>query len=70
MVSMTALYQNEGGGDTQEITVKVTNSPMISAVLGISGIAGAEYDRSSNDGYERLTRKGDEIVIRGVAEIF
>ncbi len=63
MVSMTARYQNEGSGDFEEITLKVTNSPMISAVVGISGIAGAEYDRSSNDGYERLTRKGDGMVI-------
>ena len=63
LVTMTARYQNEGGGDHKQITLKVTNSPMISAVVGFSGIAGAEYDRTSNDGYERLTRKGDSMII-------
>ena len=63
MVTMTARYQNEGSGDFKQITLKVTNSPMISAVVGVSGIAGAEYDRSSNDGYEKLTRKGDGMII-------
>ena len=63
MVTMTADYWNEGGRNNKEITLKVTNSPMISAVVGFSGIAGAEYDRTSNDGYEKLTRKGDSMVI-------
>lgn len=67
MVTMTARYQNEGGnqggGDFKQITLKVTNSPMISAVVGVSGIAGAEYDRTSKDGYEKLTRKGDSMII-------
>ena len=65
MVTMTARYQNErnSNDENQQITLKITNSPMISAVVGISGIAGAEYDRSSDDGYERLTRKGGGMVI-------
>ena len=63
MVSMTARYEDGGGSDYKEITLKVTNSPMITSVIGLSGFAGAEYDRSSNDGYERLTRKGDSLVI-------
>lgn len=58
-VVMTAEY---GAGD-KSLELTVTNSPMISAVMGVAGFSGAEYDRRSDDGYERLKRSGDTIIM-------
>lgn len=57
--TMTARY----GGADKSMTLKVTNSPMISAMMGMAGLTGAAYDRRSDNGYERLRRDGDAIVV-------
>ncbi len=56
---MTATY----GEGAKRVTFKVTNSPMISGVMAVAGLAGAEYDREGPDGHERLRRKGDTVVL-------
>lgn len=58
-VVMTALYR-EGG---RRVRLKITNSSMVSAMMGVTGLTGAEYDRRTDDGYERMTRRGDSIII-------
>jgi hypothetical protein len=58
-VVMTADY---GGGD-RHVTLRITNSPMISAMTGFAGFAGAEYDRSTDNGYERVRRDGDSMIV-------
>lgn len=52
---MTATY----GRNEKTVTLKITNSPGVAALAQVAGYAGAEYDRSNADGFERLTRAGD-----------
>jgi len=59
MVEMTAKY---GEGD-KTVDLKITNSGMISAVSAMAGFGGAQYDRKSDDGYERMTKKDGAMVV-------
>lgn len=58
-VVMTAKY---GDGD-KTVELRVTNSAAISAMLGIAGLAGAESNRTTDDGYERVYREDGETVV-------
>ena len=59
MVVMTAEY---GEGD-KTVDLKITNSGMVSAVSAMAGFGGAQYDRKSDDGYERMTKKDGAMVV-------
>ncbi|MCG8443066.1 MAG: YIP1 family protein [Caulobacterales bacterium] len=63
-VVLTAIY----GDDQQNLTVKVTNSPMISAMMGVAGVTGAEYERHTDDGYEILRRDGETMILEEWSE--
>ena len=63
MVMMTARYENERDEDNKRITLQVANSPALSVMFGFANFGIAEYDRSSDDGYEKLTRKGETMVM-------
>lgn len=58
-VVMTAVYR-EGA---RRVRLKITNSSMVSAMMGVTGLTGAEYDRRTDDGYERMNRRGDSIIM-------
>ena len=49
--------------DYKRITLQVANSPALSIMFGFASFGISEYDRSSDDGYEKLTRNGDTMVI-------
>ena len=56
---MTATY----GKDEKSVTIKITNSPGVGALAAVAGFAGAEYDRSNADGFERMRRENDGYVL-------
>ncbi|MGD9542457.1 MAG: Yip1 family protein [Methylocystis sp.] len=58
-VVMKASY----GDGERTIDITVTNSPMVSAMMGLAGFAGAEFNRSTDDGYEKLSREGGSVVM-------
>ena len=63
MVMMTARYESERDEDYKQITLQVANSPALSLMFGFASLGISEYDRSSDNGYEKLTRNGDTMII-------
>jgi hypothetical protein len=63
-VHVTAEY---GDGD-ETITLEITNSPMLSSMLVGFGVASAVYDNDTGDGYERLRRDGDDMIMQEWSE--
>ena len=59
MVSLNAVYEGNG----QQLEMSITNSSALSMVFGGLGLGGASYDRSTDDGYEKLRRDGDVYEI-------
>jgi hypothetical protein len=64
MVHVTADY---GEGD-QTMTLEIMNSPTLSMMLNGFGIGSAAYDNRTADGYERMRRDGEDIVIEEWSE--
>ncbi len=56
---LTATY----GNAKKRVTLRITNSPAVETMLGAAGYAGAEYDRSSNDGFQRLRHEDGAFVL-------
>lgn len=56
---LTATYREEG----RSVTFKIISSPMATSLADVAGFAGAEYDRTSDDGYERLRREKGGYVL-------
>lgn len=56
---LTADYAGEG----KTMRLKVTNTAMVSALMGVAGMLGAEYDRETADGFERLRRVGEGMAM-------
>jgi hypothetical protein len=63
-VHVTAEYAD--GTDT--MTLEITNSPVMSSMLAAFGLAAATYDNTTSDGYERMSRDGDSLVIEEWSE--
>ena len=52
--------------DQDYVELSIANTPLANAVKGLAGIAlaqGGEYDRRTEDGYERLERKNGGMVL-------
>jgi hypothetical protein len=64
MVHVTAAY----GEDDRTLTLEIMNSPTLSMMLNAFGIGAAAYDNRTADGYERMRRDGEEIVIEEWSE--
>lgn len=56
---LTATY----GNSKRRVTLRITNSPAVDDMLGAAGYAGAEYDRSSNDGFQRLRHDDGAFIL-------
>lgn len=56
---LTATY----GGARKRVTLRITNSPAVDSMLSAAGYAGAEYDRSSNDGFQRLQHEDGAFIL-------
>lgn len=56
---LTASY----GNSKKRVTLRITNSPAVDTMLGAAGYAGAEYDRSSNDGFQRLRHEDGAFIL-------
>lgn len=56
---LTATY----GNSKRRVTLRITNSGAVDTMLGAAGYAGAEYDRSSNDGFQRLRHEDGAFIL-------
>lgn len=59
VAQVSARYE---GGD-RYIELEIANSPAIMLAMGFAGAATPEYERETDDGYERLRRQGDGLVV-------
>jgi hypothetical protein len=58
-----SILTAEYGDGEKRISLKFTNSQFVSAMMGAAGLAGATFERETADGFERMRKDGDAIVV-------